>query len=289
MRIFVVSMLTLLWVIASAASIQAQEISVSGNPHFDDYYTVNESLDLNKPPLVSLNPADVVKEVWNSTSDFQSLKERVYSLIDFDHHDEQYGNVIEPYNRKKHFGGWIVDHRDGGCLNTRGKILIRDSSVEVTLSNNGCTVISGHWTDPYEGRDYTEARDIQIDHFVPLKNAYISGADKWSPNKRCLYANFMGNNFHLLAVAGTENNRKSDKTPEGYMPPDKGYQCQYLAQWLKVKFIWSLELAPPEKEAVVEFIQANHCELSQMTFSEQELNEQRRFMADHIDLCEPGQ
>lgn len=261
----------------------AQE--TSGNPHFDDYFTVKESLNSSVPK--SLSPIEVAKELWESAESFQSLKERIYSLIDFEHQNEKYGYVDEPYNRKKHFGQWVDDQRDDNCYNTRAKALIRDSSVDVTFSRNGCTVTSGHWMDPYGGGEYTQASDMQVDHFVPLKNAYISGAYKWSPRKRCLYANFLGNNFHLLPVYGQENNNKSDKTPEGYMPSDTSYHCQYLAQWLKVKLIWSLGLTPPEKETVIALIRENQCELSQMTFAENEMIEQRRFMADNMDLCEP--
>lgn len=281
MRIFILAVL-----LAAVSAASAEETSGSGNPRFDEYYTVNESLNSSAP--ISLNPVEAVKELWESTGNFQSLKERIYSLIDFDHHDEEYGNVGEPYNRKKHFGSWMVDPRDNTCYNTRAKVLIRDSSVEVTFTRNGCTVASGDWADPYGGGNYSQASDIQVDHFVPLKNAYISGAYKWSPSKRCLYGNFLGNNFHLLPVYGMENNKKSDKTPEGYMPSDTSYNCQYLENWLKVKLIWSLGLTPPEKESVLELIRENQCELSQLTFSAQELEEQRRFMTDNMDLCQPG-
>ncbi|MGZ3771342.1 MAG: HNH endonuclease family protein [Bdellovibrio sp.] len=259
--------------------------TANGNIHFDEYYTVKES-NANSDQL-SLNPLDTAKEIWNLSQTAHSLKNFIYSLLEFDHHNEPYGNVDEPYNRQKHFGTWFHDPRDNNCYNTRAKVLIRDSSVEVTFSRSGCTVATGDWVDPYAGGEYTQARDIQIDHFVPLKNAYISGGYKWSPHQRCLYANFLGNKFHLLPVYGQENTKKSDMSPVGYMPPNSDYACTYLEQWLKVKMIWKLGITPPEKEAIEALVQEHNCDSSEMTFSAEELQQQRQFMDDNMDLCTP--
>lgn len=260
--------------------------TAEGNARLDGFYTVKEQAVKSSEPRAALNPIEMASFMWSDVENFRELAAKIYSLIDFDYHKEKYGDAKEPYNRQKHFGAWIKDRRDDTCYNTRAKVLIRDSSIPVEFRGSGCTVSDGKWTDPYGGRDYTDAADIQIDHFVPLKNAYISGAHKWNRRKRCLYANFLGNEFHLLAVSGRENMSKSDSTPEGYMPPNQAYQCQYLAQWLKVKFIWSLELSPSEKDAVVELIHDHHCDLKEMTYSAQDLSQQRRFMADNMDLCQ---
>ena len=101
-----------------------------------------------------------------------------------------------PYKRDVQYGSWLKD--DTSCLNTRAKVLVRDSAHPVTFTPNGCNVTTGDWNDPYTGRLHTSANDIQIDHVVALKNAYMTGAHEWNFKKRCLYANFLGNNFHLL-------------------------------------------------------------------------------------------
>jgi hypothetical protein len=232
----------------------------------------------------SLNPVEAAEDFFDQAARFShEFRAQVISLLKFDHHDEAYGNVGEPYNRKTHFGGWLRDKTDDTCLNTRGKVLVRDSKAPVEISN--CTVSRGEWNEPYTGQVETIAQEIQIDHFVPLKNAYVSGAWRWNFAKRCLYANFLGNDFHLLSVDGHENMSKSDNTPERYMPPNQAYRCQYLQQWLKVKLIWNLGLTPPEKSAVESLIQQNHCDLSQFTYSVRDLQGQRRFMEDHANLC----
>lgn len=256
----------------------------ANNPRFDQFYTVDEQAT-NNLQSTSMNPVKAAEDFFNqATQVSQEIRLQVISLLKFDHHAEEYGNVGEPYNRKNHFGGWLRDKTDGTCLNTRGKVLVRDSKTPAEISN--CLVSRGEWDEPYKGQVETRAQDIQIDHFVPLKNAYVSGAWRWNFAKRCLYANFLGNDFHLLSVDGHENMSKSDNTPELYMPPNEAYRCQYLQQWLKVKLIWNLGLTPPEKSAVESLIQQNHCDLSRFTYTVKDLEDQRRFMADHANLCD---
>lgn len=46
-----------------------------------------------------------------------------------------------PYDRVKQFGTWIVDSRNGTCLNQRGIVLVRDSKDPVGLvPGNKCFV-----------------------------------------------------------------------------------------------------------------------------------------------------
>lgn len=254
---------------------------------FDEYFTVaapaaNPTEELTEISDVELNPVEIL---WSGLHELGRRGDQVFSLLRFEHHAEAYGDVTEPYKRMKHFGTWITTQPDGRCGNTRAEVLKRDSLVPVTMSASGCTVARGKWDDPYTGRTFTAASDIQIDHFVPLKNAYLSGADKWTGKKRCLYANFLGNQMHLLPVSGPENSKKSDRSPEGYMPPNRAYQCQYLAQWLKIKMIWELGLTPPEKEAIQVLAQENHCTVIDLSYTQNDLTQQRRFIKDNMNLC----
>jgi hypothetical protein len=251
-----------------------------------DFFTVSE----DKHPISESrfeNPQALFLEgVQEIANEWDSLKAPNYSLLKFVSHSGDYGQVGEKYNRAKHFGTWIRNRSNRGCLNTRGLVLERDSQGAVSYSSDGCSVKTGHWQDPYAGQTYTDAADIQIDHFVPLKNAYLSGASDWTAKKRCLYANFLGNNYHLLAVQGRENMRKSDQSPDGYMPPNAAYRCQYLSQWLRVKMIWAMNLSSQETSRIVDMVKENHCDLANFQFSESDLVEQRRFIADNINLCQ---
>lgn len=188
------------------------------------------------------------------------------------------------YDRDSQFGEWIRPIKSS-CLNTRGLVLQRDSKVAVK-TNDKCTVIGGDWYDPYTNQNYNDADDIQIDHVVALKNAYMTGAHSWSNSKRCLYANFLGNDFHLLSVNGPENMRKSDKSPLEYIPPNKAYVCEYLRHWLAIKYIWELRLTPREVTAIENELKANQCSTEDMTVTAQEIKQQRQYMETNKNLCQ---
>ncbi|RBQ68099.1 hypothetical protein FVER14953_08190 [Fusarium verticillioides] len=74
-----------------------------------------------------------------------------------------------------------------GACNTREYVLKRDGTSVVT--NSACAATSGTWKSPYDGATWTQASDIDIDHMVPLKNAWISGAASWTTAKRTQFAN----------------------------------------------------------------------------------------------------
>jgi hypothetical protein len=82
---------------------------------------------------------------------------------------------VEGYNRIHHFGRWINDPTDDSCFNTRAKVLMRDSDKSVILRDtNHFSIVNGYWHDPYTNQVFESSTDIQIDHLVPLKNAYDS-------------------------------------------------------------------------------------------------------------------
>lgn len=244
-----------------------------GDKRFDQYYSINESQKQNFSFQDPLNFLET-----------QGKPALVY-LLDWLFHDQALAEPAEPYKRQKHFGGWVVHKDESSCLNTRGLVLSRDSSEPVQLDKTGCRVVSGSWLDPYSGLSTTQAPDIQIDHMVPLKNAYISGAWAWDFQKRCLYANFIKNPFHLLAVSGHENMKKSDATPAGYMPPIEEYACQYLQNWLKIKLIWALAINPEEGQAIRNFSQQHGCHVDFMSLSLRSLLQQRQAILQDMDLC----
>jgi hypothetical protein len=183
----------------------------------------------------------------------------MHFIVDSDP-DYQEGSDFPKYDRRNQFGTWIKPSPETDCYNTRAKILIRDSIDPVGFAaKNPCRVETGHWFDVYTGQDFTQARDIQIDHVVPLKNAYLSGAWRWDDKERCHYANFIAYDSHLLAVSGTENMRKRDRTPAQYMPPDPKFACAYLQRWLNIKAVWDLTLDEDEADTIQALMESNHC------------------------------
>jgi len=251
--------------------------SESDDEKYNTHYTIDDR-ELSRIPIGFASPTDLLLENSQETSPQLDLTRWVS-------HQGDLPTPNEKYDRKKHFGGWVTD-AFGDCQNTRAKVLIRDSKVEVTYTNSQkCTVLAGEWNDPYTGKTYTSARDIQIDHLVPLKHAYDSGAWKWSDKKRCLYGNFDFNDFHLLSVDGPENMKKGARSPDQYMPPNEKYSCQYLQQWLMVKAIWALPLNAGEAKGVNELIKEHNCSNSEMQSQLVFLKKQRTQIMNQNQKC----
>ena len=141
------------------------------------------------------------------------------------------------YNRED-WGNWIDEDGDG--LNTRHEVLAEESLIKPVISNN--KVISGKWFDKYTGKYFTNPSDLDIDHLVPLKNAYISGASNWSKKKKSRYYNYLKYDNHLIAVSKSANRNKSDKSPVDWLPPNEEYQCEYVREWFKIKTAWGLAI-----------------------------------------------
>ena len=142
--------------------------------------------------------------------------------------------------------GWDVS--DSAC-DVREAALIRDG--EDVVVGEGCDVEGGRWLDPYTKLTYTDPLDIDIDHLVPLANAYRSGASGWDEAERERYANDPGN---LLSVEDNANQEKGDKGPEAWKPPNRGIWCQYARRWIGVKSAYALTVNPQEKEALREML-----------------------------------
>jgi hypothetical protein len=65
------------------------------------------------------------------------------------------------------FPHWITI---SGACNTRETVLKRDGTSVVT--DSACASTSGRWLSPYDGATWTAASDVDIDHMVPLSNAW---------------------------------------------------------------------------------------------------------------------
>ncbi len=193
----------------------------------------------------------------------------------------------EHYNRLHHFGEWIViQQAPQDCTDTRNKVLIRDSESPVQMrTSNPCKVASGEWNDPYTAQTYKSSKEVQIDHVVPLKNAYTNGAWRWNYQTRCLYANFLGYRDHLLAVDGPANMAKGDGGPDEYMPPNPAFKCEYLKIFLSIKLIWRLGMSRAEAQGIQNLIAQEHCDTQAFTFSTAELQQVREYIQSNLNLC----
>ena len=138
---------------------------------------------------------------------------------------------------------------DPGSCDARDAALIRDGRDEVV--GDYCTVSSGEWFDPYTGNTYYQPSDIDVDHIVPLANAWRSGAASWTPARRERFANVPPD---VLSVEDNANASKGDKGPEAWKPPRTAYHCTYSKKWINVKHQWALSVTRAEKSALKQML-----------------------------------
>ena len=75
------------------------------------------------------------------------------------------------------------------------------------------------WHDPYTGRVFTDPSLLDVDHVVPLKEAFDSGAKEWSRDKMVRYFNDLEHKDHLIAVDRSANRSKGARDPARWLPP----------------------------------------------------------------------
>jgi hypothetical protein len=149
------------------------------------------------------------------------------------------------------FPHWRDD--DGNGCDARDDVLIaQDRSGGLTEAD--CDAgMTGEWVSMYDAETVTDSGDIDIDHFVPLKEAWGSGAVDWTTEDRQAYANWQENNWHLIAVTASSNRSKSDQDPAEWMPEDETVWCAYIWAWVEVKTEWSLSVDEAERAALLEY------------------------------------
>ncbi|MEU4970052.1 HNH endonuclease family protein [Streptomyces smyrnaeus] len=150
------------------------------------------------------------------------------------------------YKRSK-FKHWIDADKDG--CNTRLEVLIEEA-VEEPKVGPGCSLTDGEWRSYYDGKRTDNPRGLDIDHMVPLAEAWDSGASAWDAKKRERYANDLGSPRSLVAVTARENRQKADKDPAGWWVPAKDASCTYLVDWVATKTRWKLAVDQTEKKAL---------------------------------------
>jgi hypothetical protein len=142
------------------------------------------------------------------------------------------------YDRDKQFGDWITQY--GEC-DTRAVVLI-DESLKPVTKNDYCTVSKGKWFSYYNGRYYRNAYGgkVQIDHTVPVYDAWTSGAWRWTKATRVRYYNDLRDARTLV---------KQGDDPTGWLPSHG--VCRYLRYWVAVKSRWHLSITKAEKYALL--------------------------------------
>ena len=172
-----------------------------------------------------------------ATATAQQLKSALDSL-----------EVREPDTSAKYSRGdwkhWVPV--DGAC-NTREAALRRDGT-DVVVDAATCKPTSGTWFDPYSGETFSNAKQMDIDHLIPLMYAQQHGGAAWSSEKKREYANDL--DTVLVTVSAKENRAKGAKGPGEYMPPREEYHCEYAQRWIAISQKYGLWISKDDKSAL---------------------------------------
>lgn len=148
------------------------------------------------------------------------------------------------YNRT-YFKHWI-DADSDGC-DTRAEVLIEEAITKPTVGAK-CKLTGGRWISSYDGKTITNASQLDVDHLVPLAEAWRSGAYRWDSISRMNFANDLENSKSLNAVSSSSNRSKGDKDPSKWLPIKN--KCEYLADWISIKAKYYLSMDKTEFQTI---------------------------------------
>ncbi len=143
----------------------------------------------------------------------------------------------------EHIGGYDrtlfkhwVDEDKNGC-DTRKEVLISEAVVKPKKGAK-CALSGGKWISAYDGKTYTKDASLDIDHVVPLAEAWRSGAWAWTAQQRQDFANDLKDSRVLIAVTASANRSKADQDVKTWLPAKD--KCSYIEAWVAVKVRYTL-------------------------------------------------
>ncbi|KAG0085242.1 hypothetical protein BGZ92_009143 [Podila epicladia] len=156
---------------------------------------------------------------------------------------------VEPEIKDPRYNRSLFPHwaEISGACNTRKIVLKRDGTNVVT--NRQCAITSGTWYSPYDDNTMDDPSDVDIDHVVALKEAWVSGAHLWTDAQRAAFSNDLIQP-QLVAVTDDINKAKGSKDPSTWLPPRTSFHCTYLRAWVQVKHHYGLSVDSTEKRAI---------------------------------------
>jgi hypothetical protein len=212
-----------------APSLTATSAPVTSSP--EATAPADKTVEATPSVTATQSPKPTPTETAAPASDPNSLEELISQLVVAAEQGQGYDRDL--------FRHWI--DADGDGCNTRKEVLIAEAKVKPSIYGN-CSLSGGQWYSVYDQVTTTDPSDFDVDHFVPLKEAWDSGAYAWSSDKRKEFANDLGFGGSLIAVTASSNRSKSDRDPADWLPANTDYHCQYITNWVKVKIRWGLSV-----------------------------------------------
>ena len=145
------------------------------------------------------------------------------------------------------FRHWVDADRDG--CSTRNEVLL-DEAFLAPEQGAGCRLAGGEWYSAYDNLYISSPGGLDIDHLVPLAEAWDSGASAWTAKEREAYANDLGDERSLIAISARSNRSKADQDPAEWLPTFGPYHCQYLTDWVATNMRWQLAVDDRERDTL---------------------------------------
>ena len=143
------------------------------------------------------------------------------------------------------FKHWI--DADKNRCDTRAEVLISEAVVKPKVDRK-CKITGGKWLSTYDNKSVTNASQLDVDHLVPLAEAWRSGAWAWTAMQRQEFANDLTDKRALIAVTLSTNRSKGDKDISEWVP--KVDTCGYVQNWIAIKIRYSLTYDTKEAAAL---------------------------------------
>ena len=144
----------------------------------------------------------------------------------------------------------------GDDCDVRDLVLISEARSGPSTGRS-CPVGSGRWFSEFNGVTVRDPGELDVDHMVPLAEAWASGARRWTTAVREAFANDRGYAGSLIAVTASSNRSKGDQDPAEWLPPRTAYRCTYVSEWIAVKWRWRIAVDATEQAALR--VQVNAC------------------------------
>lgn len=120
------------------------------------------------------------------------------------------------------------------------------------ITGPGCSTAGGRWPLVYVVGVTTDPSQVDVDHVVPLANAWRSGARDWSTDRRIAYAADRG---VLWVVDDGANQSKGDRSPDQWRPKEHGVWCTYTHRWTTIKVTYGLTATTAERDALGQMLE----------------------------------
>jgi hypothetical protein len=138
----------------------------------------------------------------------------------------------------------------GDDCDVRDRVLITEARRGPSTGTS-CPGGRGQWFSAFDGVIVRDPSELDVDHMVPLAEAWASGARRWSTALRESFANDLGYAGSLIAVTASSNRSKGDQDPAEWLPPRTSYRCTYVSEWIAVKWRWRLSVDSREQASLL--------------------------------------